>query len=519
MGEEKILIVDDDARNIEFLRDSLLAPRGYIMLCAADGEQALRLALEENPDLILMDLQMPKMDGIEVLEALRKNGREVPTILITAHGSEHVAVQAFRLGVRDYFPKPFKVQEVLAAVDRSLIEARLRREKEELTGRIEAVNRQLGERVRELGTLYDISKAVASVLDVDELLTRIVEASRYVTRADQASLFLHNEERDEILLRATQSSEDSRARLMSKKVNDPVVSNVIANGEPMSVASRQTTGFAQRHLALAAPLSPRDRTIGALCAYKRETAGQFTKNDLYLLSALADHAAIAIENARLYEAAQRELDQRRKAEAVITQLAYHDSLTGLPNRMLFSDRLKVALAQARRHNYRLAVMMMDLDHFKSVNDNLGHAVGDKLLQAVGDRLLMVLRESDTICRLGGDEFLLLLGEMKQPEFAERAAERVLDTIRKPFVIEQHRLPVTTSIGIALYPDDGQNEDTLVRRADLAMYRAKERGRDNYQRISEQTQNTHSAGLSNPRSAKTDPVLRAPTRDERSSHRP
>jgi diguanylate cyclase (GGDEF)-like protein len=519
MGEEKILIVDDDARNIEFLRDSLLAPQGYTLLSAEDGVQAMRMALEENPDLILMDLQMPKMDGIEVLEALRKHGHAVPTILITAHGSEHVAVQAFRLGVRDYFPKPFKVQEILAAVDRALSEARLRRQKDELTARIEAVNRQLGERVRELATLYDISKAVASLLDLDQLLVRIVESSRYVTRADQASLFLHNREQDEVLLRATQSSMDSRARLVSKKVNDVLVSDVIASGQAKTVASHQSTLSGQHQLTLAAPLSPRDKTIGALCAYKKEKTGRFTENDLYLLSALADHAAIAIENARLYEEAKRELDQRRKAEEVITQLAYHDSLTGLPNRMLFSDRLKVALAQARRHNHRVAVMMMDLDHFKSVNDSLGHAVGDTLLQAVGERLLTILRESDTVCRLGGDEFILILGEMKQPEYAERAAERVLDTIRKPFVIEQHRLPVTTSIGIAVYPDDGQNEDTLVRRADLAMYRAKERGRDNYQRFREQSNNTHAVDLFNHRSVRSDPVARTPTQDEASSHRP
>ncbi|HEM61184.1 MAG TPA: response regulator, partial [Chloroflexi bacterium] len=203
MNREKILIVDDDPRNVEFLRDSLLAPRGYAILSAGDGQDALRLALEEDPDLILLDLQMPKMDGFEVLEALRENGRQFPTILLTAHGSEHVAVQAFRLGVRDYFAKPFKVQEILAAVDRSLAEARLRREKEELAERIRAVNRQLGQRFKELGILYRISKAVTSVLDLDQLLIKVVEASRYVTGAREASLYLRDEEKGETLLRAT----------------------------------------------------------------------------------------------------------------------------------------------------------------------------------------------------------------------------------------------------------------------------------------------------------------------------
>jgi len=492
VNAEKILIVDDDPRNVEFLRDSLLAPRGYATLSAGDGQDALRLALEEDPDLILLDLQMPKMDGFEVLEALRENGRQVPTILLTAHGSEHVAVQAFRLGVRDYFAKPFKAQEVLAAVDRSLTEARLRREKEELAERIRAVNRQLGQRFKELGILYRISKAVTSVLDLDQLLITVVEAARYVTGAREVSLCLSDEEKGETLLRATQGPNDSRARQVNKEANDVVVRRVITSGRPVTIADHQAGQARQVLSTVAVPLSYRARTIGALCAYGKQNAGAFTDNDTYLLSALADHAAIAIENARLYEAAQSELKQRREAEELITQLAYHDSLTGLPNRMLFSDRLKVALAQCRRHKDRLAVMMLDLDHFKSVNDTLGHAIGDKLLQAVGERLLQALRESDTVCRLGGDEFLLLLGEMSKPECAEKVADRVMQTIREPFLLEEHLLRITTSIGIAIYPDDGQDEDALVRRADLAMYSAKERGRDNYQRYSSQIDRTQAS---------------------------
>jgi diguanylate cyclase (GGDEF)-like protein len=485
MAGEKILIVDDSPANIDFLRDSLLSPRGYATLSAPNGEEALRLALEEQPDLILLDVQMPKMDGIQVLEALRSKGRQIPTILITAHGSENVAVQALRLGVRDYFPKPFKVEEILEAVDRALIEARLRREKDELAKRIELVNVQLGHRVAELRVLYGISKAVASVLDLGQLLTRIVEASRYVTRAQEASLFLQDEEKEDIRLRATQGPEDARSRQVDEIIHDAIAGDVIASGRPLTVASRRSKETEQLVLTLAVPLSLRGRTIGALCVYRKQTAGRPTEDDRYLLSTLADHAAIAIENARLYEAAQRELIQRKQAEEAITQLAYHDPLTGLPNRMLFSDRLKVAVAQARRHGDKLALMMLDLDHFKDVNDTLGHAIGDKLLRAVGERLLVVLRESDTVCRMGGDEFLLLLGEMKKEDYAPRVAERVLETIRKPFVIEQHSLRVTTSIGFALYPDDGLDEETLVRQADLAMYQAKERGRDNYQRYRQQ----------------------------------
>ena len=482
MAGERILIVDDDAGNVEFLRDSLLNPRGYSTLCATDGAEALRLALAEDPDLILLDVQMPKMDGIEVLEALRSSGRQIPTILITAHGSEHVAMQAFRLGVRDYFPKPFKIAEILEAVDRSLIEARLRREKEELAKRIELVNRQLGQRVKELGTLYSISKAVASVLDLDQLLTRVVEASRYVTGAEEASLFLRDEETGDVHLRAMQGAEDPRARPVSRKVEDEVVNKVLASGRATVGSSGLSEATGQGLLRLAVPLMLRERAIGALCAYRTEATGQFADSERYLLSALADHAAIAIENARLYEATQRELTQRRHAEEVIKQLAYHDTLTGLPNRTLFTDRLGVALAQARRHQDQVAVMMLDLDHFKKVNDNLGHSVGDQLLQAVGQRLVALLRESDTVCRMGGDEFLLLLSEMEKTECADRAAERILEMIREPFVIEGRHLRITTSIGSALYPDDGGDGDALIKNADNAMDAAKQTGRDNHQRF-------------------------------------
>ena len=482
-GQFKILVVDDDPRSVEFLSDSLLGPAGYTTLCATDGEDALKLALTQEPDLILLDLQMPKMNGLEVLESLKQAGQEIPTILITAHGSESVAVQAFRLGVRDYFLKPFKATEILEAVDRSLVEARLRRDKEQLTNRIQSVNRQLERRLKELSILYSISKSVASLLDLDKLLTRIVEAARYVTRADEASLFLRDQHSREIRMKATQGG-DSTARSGQTPPDDALVRQVLVTGEIVATRRRQTGRAKTRHRALGVPLKAHNRVTGALCAYREESSGPFADGERYSLAALADCAAIAIENARLYEEAQQELAQRKRAEEAILQLAYHDTLTGLPNRTLFNDRTGVALARARRYTQRLAVMLLDLDHFKKVNDTLGHSVGDELLQAVGQRLYAVLRDSDTVCRMGGDEFLLLLPEMDKPEHAETAAQRILEVIREPFSLREHTLSITTSIGIAVYPEDGEDGDHLIKRADVAMYCAKDQGRDNYQRYSD-----------------------------------
>jgi diguanylate cyclase (GGDEF)-like protein len=149
--------------------------------------------------------------------------------------------------------------------------------------------------------------------------------------------------------------------------------------------------------------------------------------------------------------------------------------------LLFDDRLGIALARARRYQQRVAVMLLDLDRFKEVNDSLGHSVGDQLLKAVGERLVAVLRASDSVCRMGGDEFLLLLPEVEIAKDASRAAERILDIVREPFSLDGHNVQITTSIGFALYPDDGDDGDTLVERADVAMYRAKGAGRDNWKR--------------------------------------
>ncbi len=149
--------------------------------------------------------------------------------------------------------------------------------------------------------------------------------------------------------------------------------------------------------------------------------------------------------------------------------------------MAFDERLLLELAHAGRDEKRLAVMVLDLDRFKDVNDTFGHTVGDRLLQAVGERLKASLRSSDTVARLGGDEFLVLLPKIARPEDALGTAEKILDAVRRPLAVDGQELRVTTSIGVALYPDDGEESETLVKNADIAMYRAKEKGRNNYER--------------------------------------
>jgi len=176
----------------------------------------------------------------------------------------------------------------------------------------------------------------------------------------------------------------------------------------------------------------------------------------------------------------RDISERKQAEETIRQMAYHDSLTGLPNRKLFSDRTDIALAQAGRSQKNVAVIMLDLDNFKDINDTLGHNVGDSLLKTTADRLKAAMRKSDTVARFGGDEFVLLLPELKGIEDASRVAQKIVESLRKPFRFNTHQLIVTASIGIAVYPDDGSDEAALLKNADIAMYQAKQAGRDRFQ---------------------------------------
>lgn len=182
---------------------------------------------------------------------------------------------------------------------------------------------------------------------------------------------------------------------------------------------------------------------------------------------------------RANERLQLEIDERRHAEAVARELAYHDSLTGLPNRRLFGDRLAVAMAASRRSGRMLALAVLDLDDFKTVNDRYGHAQGDAVLQEVSTRLSRALRGQDTVARLGGDEFVVLVSDVPSLQDVVVVAAKLVTVVREPLRIDGCDLRTTVSMGVALYPAHGTDEEDLLRRADAAMYRVKEEGRDGF----------------------------------------
>jgi diguanylate cyclase (GGDEF)-like protein len=203
---------------------------------------------------------------------------------------------------------------------------------------------------------------------------------------------------------------------------------------------------------------------------------QHKEHYLNLARIISRVCGLSISNARAFQ-------RMKEAEATIKHLAFHDPLTQLPNRMLFNDRFSRALAQAHRAKRKLAVMLMDLNRFKEVNDTLGHSAGDQLLRCIARRLQGILRKGDTVARVGGDEFVMLLAEISHERDAAKVAHRVLETLQVPFMIEGRGVRIGMSVGIAVYPCDGDDADTLLRHADLAMYHSKKNEQSNYQRFS------------------------------------
>ncbi len=345
-------------------------------------------------------------------------------------------------------------------------------------------------RLREMNSLLEISRNITSTLEVDEVLRRVIEAAiATLGPAEKGTLHLLDEEREELVVRASVGFSPETVAAAHFKPGEGYTGWVFAHRQPVIIgdvkADQRTKPIDLPEVhdeksALCAPLVVRDKTIGTLTLDNVTRYGAFAPEHLDLLAIFANQAAVAIENARLYERAQREIAERKRVEETIKRIAHHDELTGLPNRRLFNDRLHLSLAHAHRKRQKLAVMLLDLDHFKDVNDTLGHNVGDQLLQVVGERLTSLLREGDTIARMGGDEFMLLLPELVGSEDAAAIAQKILGAFRRPFVFDGHELRTTTSIGIAIYPEDGEDGDTLMKNADIAMYRAKDRGRDDYQ---------------------------------------
>jgi signal transduction histidine kinase/CheY-like chemotaxis protein len=318
MPGEKILVVDDSPKIVTFLAEDVLPYHGYQVVTAKVGREGLKKLSSENPDLLLVDLRLPDMSGLDILKTVQESEIEVPVVLMTAYGSEDVVVEALRLGVKDYIIKPFTTEQVIEVIERALTETRLRREKGRLT-------QSLQQKVQQLTVLFGVGKSVVSLMDLEELLTRIVEAGVYITGAEEGFLLLVDPDTQDLYLRAGKNLGEWQARGFRLKVADTLAGQVVKTGKPLRRGGEGTgrdfkvkTGYMVKSL-LHVPLILREQVIGVLSVDNQISDQEFTEDDEYLLSVLADYAAISVQNATLYDELRKSLDELKHSQQELIQ--------------------------------------------------------------------------------------------------------------------------------------------------------------------------------------------------------
>lgn len=428
----RILLADDDPRLLESLA-RLLSLYQYQVDTALGGQNAIDMLGDNAYDLLLLDLRMPQVSGHDVLRHMKEQNIPTMTIVVSGETSLDDIAQALRGGAYDYLKKPYIPEELLATVNNAI-----RRKRLEDANRVMHNRLNRSERLHRL--IVNNSPDIIYVLD---------EQGCFSFLNSKIELLL-GYRREELLNRHVTTLVDDDDREKARYFFDQAVrAHSDARAIDIALKPRQA-GHTKRFFEMSVwPVEDQEELNGQASHY------------------------------RVYGTA-RDITDRMEAEAFINFQAYHDLLTRLPNRSLFKDRLSVAVTQAGRNRSRLAVMFIDLDRFKIINDSLGHTMGDRLLQAVSQRLLQCVRKGDTLSRFGGDEFTLLLPDVQDDEGAVQVAEKILDSIRAPFQLSGHDIYVGASIGIALYPEGGNTLDALIKNADIAMYRAKNIGKDGYQ---------------------------------------
>ena len=342
------------------------------------------------------------------------------------------------------------------------------------------VQENLNRRLNELLLIRKASLHLTLNLSLDSVLEAILESALKLINADDAHIFFY--EHGVLSFGAALFDGDLQKKPFLIPRPEGLTYNVAREGTVLVVNDMRTDPlFYDQNWEgsiIGLPLKIGNKVLGVMNVALHQPH-LFLDNEIQSLEFLGEQASIAIQNANLYEQAQQEIADRIKAEEAIKHLANHDALTGLPNRRLFNERISLEISRAQRNKQKIGIMLFDLDHLKKVNDSYGHNVGDLLLQAVAQRLLGLLRKSDTVARMGGDEFLLILPEMHHQDDSIQTAERILEALSTPFHLEGYQVDITTSIGIAFYPDDGDEVNLLIKNADIAMYKAKEKGGNVY----------------------------------------
>jgi diguanylate cyclase (GGDEF)-like protein/PAS domain S-box-containing protein len=450
----RILAVEHEPLQLERFK-TLLSLHGYQAETACGEPEALKRLGGQRFDLLLLDLSLADGGSQRVLDFIAAGHIETPVIVVGDAALLDEAIDALKGGAYAFLREPLEPEELLSTVKNALDRKLMEREQA-------STSRQLQQSETWYRYLVNSSPDLIYTLDQEGRFT-------FVNEKAEALLGCRPEELIGLHYSAIVHDEDV-----------PRV-NYVFN-------ERRTGERASRNVELR--LKRRDGGTDAPVVESRFLTAELNATGIYE----GCEAEFLGRFLGTYGVA-KDISERKKAEQTIHYQAYHDLLTGLPNRTLFKDRLTLSIAQARRNSQMLAVMFLDLDRFKMVNDTLGHVVGDELLLHVSSRLRGCLREGDTLARMGGDEFTLLLPQISFREDAVTTAQKILAALQRPFHIGDHELFASVSIGIALFPNDGESIDSLVKNADVAMYHAKARGRSNYQFYSHTLNATFSERLS------------------------
>ncbi len=430
--EQPMILVVDDEVHLRNSLSSILNIHGYTSSTADSGKTALEVLQSKHFELILLDLCMPGVDGHQVMRWVADHQLDTCIVVVSGDVSIDSAISALRHGACDYLKKPYETEELLLKIENALSRRRLEKEHK-------AINLQLKASERWYRYMVNSSPDFIYTLDADGICTfcndrvqSLLGYSREAIIGRHFSSFIYAED-----------LEAARYVIQERRAGDRAASNIeirIPHGTNSTLLTLEFNSF-----------------------------GIYEESDTDAPPKYIGTYGVA-----------KDITEKKKTTELIMYQAYHDQLTGLGNRKLFKDHLELGIAQARRYQHKLALMFLDLDRFKVVNDTLGHVVGDLLLIEVAARLRNCLREGDTLARQGGDEFTLLLPQINHRDNAICAAEKIIKEFGVPFQVDGHELYVPMSIGIALYPDHGDSMDTLIKNADIAMYDSKAKGRNRYQ---------------------------------------